>query len=142
MVDSRPEDLKPLRQLIAGGDVLSPPHVTKALAALGDGVVVNGYGPTESTTFACCFRMSKDYRAEGPIPIGHPISNSTVYVLDESLQPMRVGEPGELFIGGDGLALGYLNQPELTRTKFIPNPFAAESGRAALPHWRSGSLPR
>jgi len=127
MVDRRPEDLRSLRQLVAGGDVLSPTHVRTALAVLDDGVVINGYGPTESTTFACCYRMAKGYEVAGSIPIGQPISHTFAYVLDERLQPLPPGVPGELFIGGAGLALGYLNQPELTRERFIPNPFSGES---------------
>jgi aspartate racemase len=126
MVEQRAEDLAPLRQLVAGGGVLSPSHVQKALGTLRDGVVINGYGPTESTTFACCFRMTKSYQAGDNIPIGRPISNTTVYVLDDELCPVSVGEPGELYIGGDGLSNGYLNNPELTREKFIPDPFSAE----------------
>jgi len=126
MVDSRPEDLRSLRQLVAGGDVLSPTHVRNALSVLQEGVVINGYGPTESTTFACCCRMAKGYEINGSVPIGQPISNTSVYVLDERLQPLPPGVPGELFIGGAGLALGYLNQPELTRERFIPHPFSGE----------------
>lgn len=126
MVDRRPEDLRSLRQLVAGGDVLSPTHVRNALSVLQDGVVINGYGPTESTTFACCHRMAKGYEINGSVPIGQPISNTSVYVLDERLQPLPPGVPGELFIGGAGLALGYLNQPELTRERFIPHPFSGE----------------
>jgi len=126
MVDRRPEDLRSLRQLVAGGDVLSPTHVRTALAVLDDGVVINGYGPTESTTFACCYRMSKGYKVDGSIPIGQPIAHTSAYVLDEGLQPVPPGVAGELFIGGAGLALGYLNQPELTRERFIPNPFSGE----------------
>jgi aspartate racemase len=123
-VDQQAQDLKPLRQLLAGGDVLSPPHVQKALASLRDGVLINGYGPTESTTFACCFRMTKSYAGRESVPIGRPISNTIVYVLDEEgLRPVPVGVPGELYIGGDGLARGYLNNPELTREKFVPDPF-------------------
>ena len=127
MVDQRPRDLSGVRQLLAGGDVLSPRHVKKALQVLGDqGVVINGYGPTESTTFACCFRMTRDYQVEGNIPIGQPISNTTVYVLDDNLRRVPTGESGDLFIGGMGLATGYLNQPELTRERFITNPFSSD----------------
>jgi acyl carrier protein len=128
MVEQRPQDLAPLRQLVAGGDVLSPPHVRQALAALRDGVVINGYGPTESTTFACCFRMAKGYVVGDNIPIGRPIANTTAYVLDEQLRQAPVGVPGELYLGGDGVAQGYLNDPELTREKFVPDPFGGEPG--------------
>ena len=69
-----------------------------------DGVLINGYGPTESTTFACSYRMARDYRPGSMIPIGRPIANTTVHVLDERLKPVPMGTPGELFIGGEGLA--------------------------------------
>jgi len=118
--------LAPLRQLVAGGDVLSPAHVGRALEAMRDGVLINGYGPTESTTFACCYRMKKGYRPEGAIPIGRPIANTTVHVLDERLQPAPADVPGELYIGGAGLAHGYLNNAELTREKFVPDLFSAD----------------
>jgi amino acid adenylation domain-containing protein len=139
MVERRVEDLSPLRQLLAGGDVLSAPHVQKALETLHDGVIINGYGPTESTTFACCFRMTKDYRVGPTIPIGRPISNTTVHLLDEELRPVPVGSPGELCIGGDGLACGYLNHSELTSQKFITDPFSSGPG-ARL--YRTGDLAR
>jgi acyl-CoA synthetase (AMP-forming)/AMP-acid ligase II len=124
MVEQRPDDLSALRQLLAGGDVLSPRHVRQALAAMPDGVVINVYGPTESTTFACCFRMSHGYQVGTTIPIGRPISNTTVFLLDEQLRPVPPGSPGELSIGGDGLARGYLNSPDRTRQKFVTSPFS------------------
>jgi amino acid adenylation domain-containing protein len=139
MVEQHIEDLSPLKQLLAGGDVLSAPHVQKALEILDDGAIINGYGPTESTTFACCYRMTKGYQAGATIPIGRAISHSTVCLLDEKLRPVQSGMPGELCIGGDGLARGYLNHPELTRQKFIPDPFSAEPG-ARL--YRTGDLAR
>ena len=128
MVEQRVEELRPLRQLLAGGDVLSAPHVHRALDVLDDGAIINGYGPTESTTLACCCRMQKGHRTSDTIPIGRPISNTTVHVLDQERCSVPVGSPGELWIGGDGLARGYLNQSELTRQKFIPDPFSLEPG--------------
>lgn len=128
MVEQRVEDLRPLRQLLAGGDVLSPSHVRRALDELRDGVVINGYGPTETTTFACCHRMAKGDHIESSIPIGRPISHTTVYLLDEDLRPVPAGEPGELCIGGDGVGRGYLNHPELTRQRFVADPFSTEPG--------------
>jgi amino acid adenylation domain-containing protein len=128
MVEQRVEALRPLRQLVAGGDVLSPSHVRMALDELRDGVVINGYGPTETTTFACCHRMAKGDRIESSIPIGRPISHTTVYLLDEGLQAVSAGEPGELCIGGDGVGRGYLNHPELTRQRFVADPFSTEPG--------------
>jgi amino acid adenylation domain-containing protein len=128
MVEQRVEDLRPLRQLFASGGVLSPSHVRKALDELRDGVVISGYGPTETTTFACCHRMAKGDRVESSIPIGRPISHTTVYLLDEGLRPVSAGEPGELCIGGDGVGRGYLNHPELTRQRFVADPFSTEPG--------------
>jgi amino acid adenylation domain-containing protein len=122
VVEQRVQALSPLRQLVAGGDVLSPGHVVRALAVMDGGVLINGYGPTESTTFACCYRMEKDYQPGNTIPIGRAIARTRVCVLDERFQPVPTGTPGELFIGGDGLARGYLNNPELTREKFVADP--------------------
>jgi amino acid adenylation domain-containing protein len=137
MVESRLEDLKQLRQLLAGGDVLSAPHVSKAAQELAGCRLTNGYGPTEGTTFTCCYDM--DSSVSDNVPIGRPIANTQVYILDAYLQPVPVGVPGELFISGDGVARGYLNQPGLTAEKFIPNPFASAAG-ARL--YRTGDLAR
>ena len=138
MVDTRLQALRPLRQLLAGGDVLSPPHVGRALHALPGCTLVNGYGPTENTTFTCCYTIRPGDET-GPIPIGTPIHGSTVHVLDADLQPVPPGEPGELYAGGHGVALGYLNLPELTQEKFVADPFSTASG-ARL--YRTGDLVR
>src|SRR5439155_25154211 len=106
-VDERPEALAPVTQLLAGGDVLSPPHVRRLLAARPDLVLINGYGPTENTTFSCCHRMQRTL-AETSVPIGRPIGHSRAYVLDGALAPAVVGVTGELYVAGDGLARGYL----------------------------------
>lgn len=127
MVDERIEDLKPLRQLLAGGDVLSVPHVEKVLREL-DCQLINGYGPTENTTFTCCYSVTKDKQLETTVPIGSPIANTRIYVLDSHLQPVPIGVKGELYIGGDGLARGYFQRPELSQEKFIPNPFTQVEG--------------
>jgi len=123
MVDERLKDLKPVHQLLAGGEVLSVPHVRKALQELKQCQLINGYGPTENTTFTCCCSITESKIATS-VPIGRPIANSQVYLLDAHLQPVPVGVPGELHIGGAGLARGYLNRPDLTAEKFIPNPFS------------------
>jgi amino acid adenylation domain-containing protein len=123
MVDERIEDLRPLRQLIAGGDVLSMSQVRKVLATLPDCQLINGYGPTENTTFTCCYPISS-LDGLSAVPIGKPIANTQVYVLDTDGQPVPIGIPGELYIGGDGLARGYLARPDLTSEKFVANPFA------------------
>ncbi len=123
MVDYHPESLASIRQLLAGGDVLSPSHVARALHQLDGGRLINGYGPTEGTTFTCCFPMRPTQPVSSPVPIGTPISNTQIYVLDADLQPVPIGVPGELYIGGDGLARGYWNRPNLTAERFIANPF-------------------
>ncbi len=126
MVDARLEDLRPLQQLLTGGDVLSVAHVRKALRALPETRLINGYGPTESTTFACCYTIDPNGPRDEPIPIGKPIPNTTAYILDARLQPVAIGQTGELFLGGDGLARGYWRRPELTAEKFGADPFSVE----------------
>ncbi len=135
MVDERLEDLQSIQNLIAGGDILSLPHVKKVLSTLNCRLV-NGYGPTENTTFTCCHSISADSLSTS-VPIGRPIANTQVYILDSRLQPVPIGIPGELYIGGDGLARGYLKLPELTAEKFIPNPF---TGSPKL--YKTGDLAR
>ncbi len=140
VVDEMPEILAPIKQLLAGGDVLSPDHVVRALDVLDvGGVLINGYGPTECTTFACCHRMQKGYRPDGSIPIGTPIANTTVHILDEQQRPVGRGAAGELFLGGAGVAKGYLNQPELTHEKFVLDRFSS-SAEARL--YRTGDRVR
>ncbi|AOW98529.1 hypothetical protein BJP34_02890 [Moorena producens PAL-8-15-08-1] len=123
MVEEQLENLKSLKQLLAGGDVLSVTHVQKVLEKLPGCQLINGYGPTENTTFTCCFQVKADSNLEKSVPIGKPISNTQVYILDSNLQPVPIGVAGELHLGGDGLAIGYHHRPELTAEKFIPNPF-------------------
>lgn len=139
MVDRHIELLRPLRQLIAGGDVLSPGHVRQALDGLPGCRLVNGYGPTENTTFTCCYAIPRDARADAPIPIGPPIAHTRIYVLDEALRSVARGEIGELVAAGDGVALGYLNRPELTAEKFLPDIFGGAPGRLM---YRTGDLVR
>ena len=128
VVDKNVEALRGVRQLLAGGDVLSVPHVRKALEALPSTQIINGYGPTENTTFTCCYTIPKNWPPDRPIPIGKPIRNTLVYLLDRRLKPVPIGVPGDLYAAGDGLSLGYWNNPELTTAAFIPNPFSNEPG--------------
>jgi aspartate racemase len=123
MVDERLEDLKPLRQLLAGGDVLSVPHVQKFLQKIGDCKLINGYGPTENTTFTCCYPITEPDQLGNSVPIGRPITNTQVYVLDSHLQPVPIGVPGELYIGGDGLSPRLPQPPRLDRREISPKPF-------------------
>jgi amino acid adenylation domain-containing protein len=139
MVDHRLDGLTSLRQLLAGGDVLSPPHVAKALQALPECQLINGYGPTENTTFTCCYRIPRDYAATGPVPIGSAIGHTEVYVLDESGRRVEDMQVGELYAGGRGVALGYLNRPDLTAERFLPDPYTT-SGSALM--YRTGDRVR
>ncbi|WP_372948100.1 amino acid adenylation domain-containing protein [Mariniphaga sp.] len=109
-----------LRYLLAGGDVLSIEHVIKIRNLFPSLTIINGYGPTENTTFSTCHIIQKEYQDN--IPIGKPISNSTAYIFNEHLQLQPIGAFGELHVGGDGLSHGYLNRPELNAEKFINNP--------------------
>jgi amino acid adenylation domain-containing protein len=127
VIDEEPQALSDVKQLLIGGEALSLPHVRKGLALLSSTKIINGYGPTESTTFTCCYAIPRqlDYNISS-IPIGKPIGNTQVYILDPYLNPVPIGVAGELHIGGDGLARGYLNRAELTAEKFITNPFSNE----------------
>jgi amino acid adenylation domain-containing protein len=124
MVEEHPEALAPLRQLLAGGDVLSAAHACRAAAAIAPGRLLNGYGPTENTTFTCSHPIAPNHPSATSIPLGRPIANTRVYILDRDMQPVPVGVAGELYTGGDGLARDYLRQPALTAAAFVPNPFA------------------
>jgi aspartate racemase len=119
IADEKLDALAPLRQLLAGGDVLSIPHIRKVMAAHPRLRLINGYGPTESTTFACCHTISAADLELPSVPIGKAIANTTLRILDEQGAPVADGDPGELYIGGDGLALGYWKQPGLTAERFV-----------------------
>src|SRR5476651_1896668 len=121
-----------LRYLIVGGDVLDPQVIGRVLQHGKPQHLLNGYGPTEATTFSTTFEITAP--GAGSIPIGRPIANAQAYVLDARQQPLPLGVVGELYIGGAGVANGYLNQPQLTAEKFIPNPF----GEGLL--YRTGDL--
>lgn len=112
---------EPLRYLLVGGDVLSVKHINRVKALHPDLIIINGYGPTENTTFSTCHIITNFY--EKNIPIGKPISNTTAYILDGGNNEQPIGVPGELCFGGVGVARGYLNSKQLTREKFVDNPF-------------------
>jgi amino acid adenylation domain-containing protein len=126
MVDANTGRLRTLKQLLAGGEALSPVHVSKAHQQLNGCRLINGYGPTEATTFACYYEIGADFSAPS-VPIGRPISNTTAYVLN-AMHLAGVGERGELFIGGSGLGRGYHNRPDLTAEKFLPDPYGTTPG--------------
>jgi len=139
VVDTDVEILRNIKQLLTGGEALSVSHIRKA-QQLKNTQLINGYGPTESTTFTCCYEIPEvlDYALRS-IPIGRPISNTQVYILDDHLKPVPVGVVGELYIGGDGLAQGYLNRPELTDERFISNPLPGTPGERL---YKTGDLVR
>ena len=128
MVENGLDHLRAVRQIIAGGDILSASHVRRALDALPKCTIVNGYGPTENTTFTACFTVPRDWPAQRALPIGRPIANTRAYVLDAEGQPLPVGVFGELYTGGDGVASGYLDRPELTAERFVADPFVPRAG--------------
>nr|WP_279637144.1 non-ribosomal peptide synthetase [Corallococcus praedator] len=117
----QPQALAKVKQVLAGGDVLPVGRVKERLTT--GGVLINGYGPTENTTFSSTHRMEGPDEVGTTVSIGQPIQNTTAYVLDGTMQPVPVGVPGELYVGGEGLARGYVGRPELTAGRFVPNPF-------------------
>ncbi|RKG75337.1 non-ribosomal peptide synthetase, partial [Corallococcus terminator] len=138
VVELKPEALRGLRQILTGGDVVPPHHVRRVLEGLGI-PVSNGYGPTETTVFASTHRMTDAAQVGTSIPLGRPINATQLYVLDAHGQPVPPGVPGELFIGGDGLARGYASRPDLTAERFVPNPFSSTQGERL---YRTGDLAR
>jgi len=130
-----------LRYLLVGGDIVSPEHVARVHEQCPEIQIINGYGPTESTTFAACHRIARDSvtTARGTIPIGRPINNTQLHVLDARQQLVPIGVIGELYIGGDGLARGYLGEPELTSDKFVVCRLGSD---ASVRLYRSGDLVR
>jgi amino acid adenylation domain-containing protein len=121
VVDEDPRLLSGVQQLFTGGEALSPSHVRRALAALPATELVNGYGPTECTTFTTTYAIPRDIPADAPIPIGGPIGDTQCYVLNRAGAPVPAGIIGELYVGGIGVARGYLARPELDAERFVPD---------------------
>lgn len=119
--EENPYMFRKVKYLLTGGDVLSPKHINMVKDANPNITLINGYGPTENTTFSCCFTIDRKY--ETSIPIGKPIANSTAYIVSKCGKIQPEGVPGELWVGGDGVSKGYLNRKDLTEEKFITNPF-------------------
>ncbi|WP_329322040.1 non-ribosomal peptide synthetase [Streptomyces sp. NBC_01262] len=138
VVDAGLDDLRSLRYLVAGGDVLSVSHVNRALEALPGTAVINGYGPTENTTFTCCHTLLGLVR-ETTVPIGRPIRGTAVHILDHRLQVVPDGEAGELYATGLGLAHGYLSRPGLTAERFLADPRSPVPGGRM---YRTGDMAR
>ncbi|WP_369345680.1 non-ribosomal peptide synthetase [Caldalkalibacillus mannanilyticus] len=123
LVDVKVDCLEHVRSVLFGGERVSVNHVRKALQHLGPGKIKHVYGPTESTVFATCHAVDVVEDTSITVPIGKPISNTEIYILDEANQLQPLGVVGELCISGDGLARGYLNRDDLTAEKFVDNPF-------------------
>ncbi|ULU24020.1 amino acid adenylation domain-containing protein [Dyella terrae] len=138
IVDEDGTHLSGLEQLLTGGEALSVPHVRKAQSLLPTTTLINGYGPTECTTFATTFRIPASLDATArSIPIGRPIADTTLYVVNARGQLVPPGVIGELYIGGEGVARGYMAREELSAARFVADPFAG-SGKL----YRTGDLVR
>ena len=139
LVDWNIKALSPVQTLLAGGDVLSPAHVRRLVEQLPNCQLINGYGPTENTTFTCCFPIPLTEDLGNSVPLGRPIAQTQVYVLDAQQHLVPRGVTGELCIGGLGLGRGYHRQPDMTAEKFIPHPFSPVPGERL---YRSGDMVR
>ena len=129
LIDEQLDSLVTIKQLLAGGDVLSPVHLKKLFQKMPKGhYFIPVYGPTENTTYTTALKMADLSKMTSTVPIGIPIHNSEVYILDPFLNLVPPGVPGELYAAGDGLAIGYLNRPDLTAERFLPNPFSDKPG--------------
>ena len=127
------------RAFVVGGEQLTGEHMAFWLEHAPGTAIVNEYGPTETVVGCCVDRVDASNREiAGAAPIGRPIANTRLYVLDPRMRPMPIGSPGELFIGGEGVARGYLNRPALTAERFVPDPFGPPGSRL----YRSGDRAR
>ena len=123
---------------LVGGEALPVPLAGRWVSALGSAGLINEYGPTEITVANCAYPVDTDGLLTSGVPIGRPLPNTTMYVLDPALQPVPVGVVGELYVGGSGVALGYAQQPDRTAERFVPDPFGSPGSRL----YRTGDLAR
>nr|ATU31794.1 NRPS [Streptomyces sp. KCB13F003] len=138
VVDADIDVLAGLRHLLAGGDALSARHCKAVLERLPGIALINGYGPTETTTFAAAGRLLPEHLAHDTVPLGRPIADTRLYVLDDRLRPVGQGIVGELYIAGEGLAQGYAGRPGPSAERFVADPFGAPGTRM----YRTGDLVR
>ncbi|MFD9904361.1 amino acid adenylation domain-containing protein [Streptomyces sp. NPDC059063] len=131
-----PQAFAGMREVWSGGDVVAPAAVAEIMAASPGIAVVNGYGPTEATMAASTHRMTSPDQIAPVVPMGRPLDNTRLYVLDAALRPVLPGVPGELYIAGDRLARGYLNRHTLTAERFVADPF----GPAGERMYRTGDV--
>jgi acyl-coenzyme A synthetase/AMP-(fatty) acid ligase len=117
------------RMFVVGGEELLPASILPWQSLAPEITIVNEYGPTESTVGCCTFSVPPGWHGGGTVPIGKPIANTQIYLLDEEQNPVPALVPGELYIGGDGVARGYLGRADLTSERFVRNPFVAAPGR-------------
>ncbi len=136
-----PQAFSNLRCLLFGGEAVEPKWVEEVLEKGAPQRLLHVYGPTENTTFSCWYLVEKVASTATTIPIGKAIANTQIYLLDKNLQPVPIGVVGELHIAGAGLAKGYLNRPELTQEKFIPNPFEKDEVIPPTPLNKGGNEP-
>jgi len=129
LLDQDPAVFRGIDRICVGGEVLRPGVAARALALPDVGCVVNVYGPTETTVYALAHVLRPEDAQDDIVPIGRPIANTTAYVLDCHKRPVAPEGEGELYIGGAGVALGYLGDPQSTADRFLPDPFSAEGGR-------------
>ncbi|WP_339373136.1 non-ribosomal peptide synthetase, partial [Paenibacillus elgii] len=137
LIDLNPDCLRHIRTILFGGERVSVSHVRKAFKHLGPGKIKHMYGPSENTVYATFYDVNEVGEDAVTIPIGRPISNTSIYILDEANGLQPIGVAGELCVSGEGLARGYLNRPELTAERFIDNPFVPGARM-----YRTGDLAR
>jgi amino acid adenylation domain-containing protein len=129
IADQAPDAFGSLTHLLFGGEAIDPRRVRRVLEAGGPARLLHVYGPTECTTYATWHRVSEVPADATTVPIGRAIANTRAYVVDGGFQPVPAGTPGELVVGGPGLARGYLDRPDLTAEKFVPDPLSGELGQ-------------
>jgi non-ribosomal peptide synthetase component F len=117
-----------LKYLLFGGETVDPRWVREVLEKGKPEKLLHVYGPTENTTFSSWYLVENLPETATTVPIGFPIANTQIYLLDKNLNPVPIGIIGELYLGGDGLAQGYLNRTELTENKFVAHPFTQKEG--------------